>query len=50
MVIPGSADADHVRSNVLAPTQSLPLSPEAVGRRRELGAHGSIHGTFNGSA
>ena len=50
VVIPGSADPDHVRSNVLAPTEGPPLSPEAVGRLREMWVQGSIHGTYNGSA
>jgi aryl-alcohol dehydrogenase-like predicted oxidoreductase len=47
-VIPGSANAEHVKSNLAAITAPS-LSPEAVQALKELWATGKIHGTYNGS-
>ena len=50
VVIPGSANPDHVRANALAPAAGPPVSAEAFLRLRQLWAERRIHGTDNGSA
>jgi aryl-alcohol dehydrogenase-like predicted oxidoreductase len=47
-VIPGSANPDHVRSN-MASSGAAPLSPAIRHRLKELWVSREIHGTYNGS-
>lgn len=47
-VIPGSANPDHVRSNMAARREPL-LDAEITDRLRQLWTSRAIHGTYNGS-
>ena len=49
VVIPGSANPEHVRANVEAPAQTPPLTAEVHEELGRLWRDHEVHGTFNGS-